>query len=572
MCGNSLLEEFEGIKFYNDREKEGEKQATLLKQKEEEEYEKKIKELEKKIKEYFDIHDDKEKIKAREEINKLKDWFIITALEKRKEQLNREIKEKQRVADFLNEKSRKKYFSQWGEVFLSKAKIDEVLNSIHNPKKEKPFFLWKLEFVEVFHKKGGFDIVIANPPYINIYQIPPRERNYYLKKPRLFYSALQKFDLYVLFMEKGLMLLRGNGILCFITSNKWLSQGYGKGIRKLLLENNIIKIINFNFKVFGATVETNILIVSKNKQAKLISVLDLYPQDIWDEKTVTDFEFNLDKLSLLLHNNKSYHKISPNLFRELPQFNFRLQVDQQSFLLKKKIERGSIFYRDICYINKGIVVHSEKYKKKKSYFLHKENPDGKFKKFIDGKDIIRWKAVPSMYLDYQPDKHYVSYFPELFTVPKLVFKRIIGKNGIQGVLDESDNYYISDNTIFAILYKDLENVKDKIQGITEEKIKTSKNFSLKYLLGIANSRLAEWYYKIFLSIGLHFYPSHLQSIPVKKTPTHKQKIFNILVDKIIDIANSEDYPQNNSKWREIKEYEKELEKAIIWKSLSKDKK
>src|SRR3989339_646041 len=129
MCGNSLLEEYEGVKFYNGDGNE--QQATLLVDIGKQE---KITELKKKVKEYFDIHDDKEKQTKRKEINDVKDWLVRSALEKRKQDLVAQRKNEEAKADMLDKKSREKYLASWGDKFLAEAKIKEVLDNLHNPK------------------------------------------------------------------------------------------------------------------------------------------------------------------------------------------------------------------------------------------------------------------------------------------------------------------------------------------------------------------------------------------------------------------------------------------------------
>src|SRR3989344_2916248 len=111
MCGNSLLEEFEGIKFYNGEE---ETQATLLPL--DPEKQKKVETLKNKVKEYFSVHDDKDKLKKRKEINDIKDWLVRSALEKRRRELTVQHKGEEAKANMLDEKSRKQYlagFSKW---------------------------------------------------------------------------------------------------------------------------------------------------------------------------------------------------------------------------------------------------------------------------------------------------------------------------------------------------------------------------------------------------------------------------------------------------------------------------
>lgn len=126
-------------------------------------------------------------------------------------------------------------------------------------KTQKDYFLWELDFVEVFSQNGGFDIVIGNPPYVRQELIaPPLEnKNKYSEeewrkikkeyKEKLIQSVKsvwnnitkidKKSDLYVYFYYQGLSLLRPGGIFCFINSNSWLDVGYGAGLQEFLLKN-----------------------------------------------------------------------------------------------------------------------------------------------------------------------------------------------------------------------------------------------------------------------------------------------------------------------------------------------
>jgi len=139
----------------------------------------------------------------------------------------------------------------------------------------KPF-IWDIAFVEVFGgERGGFDIVIGNPPYVRQEKIAdPRpigspngeikvesKRAYKGKLARSLYGAFPEYfnynlrtgaanpslkatnDLYVYFYFHGLSLLNPQGSFCFITSNSWLDVGYGKDLQQFLLENCAIKMI-----------------------------------------------------------------------------------------------------------------------------------------------------------------------------------------------------------------------------------------------------------------------------------------------------------------------------------------
>lgn len=102
----------------------------------------------------------------------------------------------------------------------------------------KPFILWQLDFAKVFIDNGGFDIVIGNPPYIGFHNVPDKE--YYKEK---YIVANGKYDFYILFIEKGLNLLKQNGFESFICPSYFYKRNYGKNVRELLLKNTDVRYI-----------------------------------------------------------------------------------------------------------------------------------------------------------------------------------------------------------------------------------------------------------------------------------------------------------------------------------------
>tara|TARA_Y100001970_G_scaffold33131_1_gene41070 strand:+ start:4253 stop:7849 length:3597 start_codon:yes stop_codon:yes gene_type:complete len=130
----------------------------------------------------------------------------------------------------------------------------------------KPFFIWKLEFSEVFSKKNGFDIVIGNPPYLRVQGI---EEDISKTYKTLYESATGSYDLYVLFAEKGMKLLSDSGVLNYIMPHKWVNSSYGKGLRTLT-SNNIRKFISFEaYRVFNASTYTSLIWFDKSKTREL---------------------------------------------------------------------------------------------------------------------------------------------------------------------------------------------------------------------------------------------------------------------------------------------------------------
>ena len=105
-------------------------------------------------------------------------------------------------------------------------------------------FHWQTEFPTVF-EKGGFDVIIGNPPYVNIYNMNSLDRDYF-NSSKEYNSTYLKYDLYVLFIEKGLKILKANGKLGYIIPSAILSIPYGKNIREnIIKENTLNQIIDF---------------------------------------------------------------------------------------------------------------------------------------------------------------------------------------------------------------------------------------------------------------------------------------------------------------------------------------
>jgi hypothetical protein len=125
-------------------------------------------------------------------------------------------------------------------------------------------FDWQKEFPKVF-EKGGFDVVIGNPPYVQLQSMGTMSDAY----AQCRYETYNKMaDLYCLFYEQGCRLLKDNGVLGFIASNKWLKINYGEPLRRYLVSKmNPLLLVDFpGVPVFeDATVDPQILIVRKQQ-------------------------------------------------------------------------------------------------------------------------------------------------------------------------------------------------------------------------------------------------------------------------------------------------------------------
>ena len=116
----------------------------------------------------------------------------------------------------------------------------------------------------------GFDVVIGNPPYIQLQKDGGRLGNLYQDKD--FDTFTRMGDIYCLFYEKAIQLLKYEGHLCFITSNKWMRAGYGKKLRDYFVTlTQPVQLLDMGPDVFDATVDTNILLLQNGASCAAVS-------------------------------------------------------------------------------------------------------------------------------------------------------------------------------------------------------------------------------------------------------------------------------------------------------------
>lgn len=265
-CGNSLVSYFETGKSLSHYPNIKERMS-------------KYKRIVKDYKEGFYI----DKNLIAKEIKNLQESFKNFCL---KDKFNKEIKQltnganeySKKYGDFLadehHDEKFKSFFSKnmFEFSFDEKVAIKEFANlkkeydNIFNLESNHPFE-WRFEFPEILDDDGnfkGFDLIIGNPPYIRQEEL--KELKPHLAKNYKVYKGTS--DIYTYFYELGFNVLKENGILSFITSNKYTRAGYGEALREFLLKNTyILKYIDLNgIKVFdSATVDTSILCFEKSK-------------------------------------------------------------------------------------------------------------------------------------------------------------------------------------------------------------------------------------------------------------------------------------------------------------------
>ena len=236
MCGNSLIDEFEGIKLFDDsilnkntHDPTGATanwQTTLFS----DSMDKSIEDLFKEQDRLFGEEDTNRKRTIKANIDKIIDDIIRAKLQK------------DGNAD-------------------GHAKYEESLKQ-----KTKPYFLWKLEFARVFKENDGFDIVIGNPPYVRVQTLSHEM----IDKLKIRWStAWKRIDISTLFMELAYSLMNSQGHMCYISSNQFLATEYGRMMRKYLIEHkSLVKIVDFgDLPIFqNALTYVSIFFVSKQAQ------------------------------------------------------------------------------------------------------------------------------------------------------------------------------------------------------------------------------------------------------------------------------------------------------------------
>jgi len=192
----------------------------------------------------------------------------------------------------LFEREIQKLKERWQEVKQEEERFRKILDEI-GEKRGKDYFLWEIDFAEVFAEKGGFDIVIGNPPYVRQEMIAfPLEReegrdpDEWRERKRLYKEKLvqsvkmhwgesvkidKRSDLYIYFYYHGLALLRPVGVFCFINSNSWLDVGYGASLQEFLLKNMepVYIIDNLAKRSFAESDINTVIVLIKRPKDKL---------------------------------------------------------------------------------------------------------------------------------------------------------------------------------------------------------------------------------------------------------------------------------------------------------------
>ena len=412
-----------------------------------------------------------------------------------------------------------------------------------DPSANQEFFLWHTWFKDIFDR-GGFDIVVGNPPYIKEYE---NKQAFTLLKGGKYYKA--KMDIWFYFACFGIDIITDSGVLCIIAQPQWRNSSAASILRnKICEEARIIQLIDFGtYMVFEASTQAMILLLQK----------DYYPKYTFHFKQNESLiQKNSDLLSFLStpfseieFDSKKFHN-APFTFRANDSVSVILSKisNLKNFELdkNKEIIQGIIGGPDDAFKLKNnelslLSIEEKKYAKPfhtSTSRYHTPNND-EYILYISDKNIDRVSPenVPAIYsklLPYQETllsrrevlngrKSWFSLWWErdekfFLPGPKIVFAaRTLGRNFTY----TEDSFYASRNCFF---------------------IKTERA-NMKYLVGLLNSKLMHFYMDHNLKHNgdlLQLDKVQFLTVPLYCPSTKQQTPIIAVVDKILDAKKS--YP------------------------------
>ncbi len=501
----------------------------------------------------------------------------------------------------FDETTKNKKKSYQNELEQIKTEIFKIAKSLNCD----ATFDFKFFFQEVFNK-GGFDIIIANPPYVG--EKGHKELFEPIKKCSLKEFYLGKMDLFYFFFHLALNILKPNGCCTFITTNYYITALGARLLRQDFKERAILKeLINFNeLKIFESALGQHNLITmfqkgyDKDKKCNLINV---------NKKGFLDNTF--DDIVTGKDTETTYNNIPQTELYDGKENYIRLSKENENNTLSiilNKIKNKNELLGNICNVNAGIMGGCDFITNNNITYTNYDNilrydikeRDGVFildknnlrdfdtinkllnlnvlKDFYKNSDIKKFttiqssskKIIFSAPICTETEQRLIKQQLEKFK-PILIKIRKINK-------ENAENWYLlrrgtGHPQIFNIPkivapqrsktntfgYNECEwYASADVYFITEPKYE----YSLKYILALLNSNLYYiWLYNKGKRKGesLELYQKPLSEIPIKKADEQTQNKFISVVDKILAITQTEDYLENQEKQNAVKEYEKQID-------------
>jgi len=425
----------------------------------------------------------------------------------------------------------------------------KVGNSLFDEEKyaKKKAFDWESEFKEII-AQGGFDVVIGNPPYVDIKGMPPKQVDGLFEKYK---SAENRINLYSIFVERAIQLLKNGGYFGFIIPNSILFNSSYTKMRRLLLDKvDLVKIVRMPDNVFEeAKVETIILIFRKkdSSRATKTNILIYNGEDKVIQVSKETAKQNLTIKQSSWEKNENY------------VFNIFASEEVQELL--KKLENNTNPLIDLADFSLGITPY-DKYKGhspsqiKNKTFHADSKKDESYKKLLSGADIIRYGI-------FWNGKNWIKYGKWLgapreqrfFSEPHIVVRQIVSGKPLRIYAGYTEEKLINAQIAFNIL------TKDEIK------------FKIKYLLALLNSKLMNFYHtEKYLDKSKNLFQKILiqnaKKFPIKVPDNKTQEKICSLVDKmLILIKKLEDLKNKTTDEKarleiEIKKLDEEIDKEI----------
>ena len=371
-------------------------------------------------------------------------------------------------------------------------------------------FNWQQEFPNVFGK-GGFDVIIGNPPYVDIKGLD----NELVKELFKVYSTSEnRINLYSIFIEKGFEIVKEKGFLSFINPNSILVNSSYTKIRKLLIDDmtTIVKLPDHVFE--DATVETIIFEFRKNAACNELSSI-VYQKD---EKIQ-----HVDNLRI--------KRINKEDWKQSDGWNFNIYVNPDQSRILKKITFNSIDLQEIADFTLGITPY-DKYKGHSAELIrskgfHSDTKDSEeYKPLISGGNINRHHVseVNNGYIKYG-DWLGAPREERFFTEPRVLVRQIVSGNPPRIYAGFTDKPLYYTQIGFGIIPK-------------------PNTISVKSLLAVINSTLINFFHKYsFLDLEKELFQKILiancKKFPFKKALLEKESYFDQIIDQILSLKENE---------------------------------
>lgn len=452
----------------------------------------------------------------------------------------------------------------------------------------KPFFLWHLYFAEVF-QKGGFDIVIGNPPYIKEGRM---SKTYFLPyKSSPYYKG--KMDIWYMFGCKGLDLLDKNGVLCFIATNNWVTS-FGAGIlrNKVMKETRICNLVDFGPVMMfdSASIQTMIMLFQKDNKTNDYA---------FDYRRLTKYKATeKDAIAMLTKSSQDAEYFYPTIRRgNYIDRNFTFsrssdvlehikQHNNAIFLTSKEIAQGIVFPQDTLN-RKNQSLLGNNFKEGEGIFVLSQCEKEALQ--LSLKELF---LVKPYYTSSNINRYFVSQKNSLWTIyTDSSYKNSNSLNEyphIKAHLDKYLSIFTSDNKPYGLhrareerFFKDhkiiamRKSVPRPIFAYCDFPCYVSQTFNMiqtdrvnmKYLTGLLNSSLIEFWLKNkgkMQGVNYQLDKEPLQEIPIVVPAADVQNLIATLVDAIIALGNNQSERVSNIVSNEYlsSEYEKLIDGCI----------